>query len=412
MKVSCIRVSTDLLIGKKHDTIISFLAKNFLGIGVVLNNLITTQNNPENIFNALKFSDTEIVFIIGESTSGKNNNIKKTLSKYLNLQLVKNIECVQAVTNYYKDHNSPILAESENEYYLPQGAVPLSSKYSHLQGFIINGNTTYIFLPDDLNVVKDIYEQSLKNILQENNQIKYKTLIVKTFGIHEKDIYSILSDLVKNIYKILFITYPSDLEVTLLIRYNEALDSELVRSFTAKVFERLNKYIYADEDVTMAMRVQDLLNISNKTLAVAEAVTGGNIASTLTKECNNVNGFLTNAVVCSNAESKIKLLGVNRSILERYGEVSIETVYEMAAALLEVSGANYVVCTSGIHETKNENDKKTTFIAVGDIDGIHVYKNTFIGNKENVIENITQTSLYYLIKNIKQNDLFLNHTTI
>lgn len=412
MKVSCIRVSTDLLIGKKHDTIISFLAKNFLGIGVVVNNLITTQNNPENIFNALKFSDTETIFIVGESSSGKNHNIKKTLSQYLNLPLEKNEQCMHAVAAYYKNHNSPILVESENEYYLPKGAMPLSSKHSQLQGFIVNNGKTYIFLPDDLNVVKEIYEQYLKAMLQENNQIKYKTLTVKTFGIYEKDIYSILSDLVKNIYKILFITYPSDLEVTLLIRYNEALDSEIVRNFTARVFERLNKYIYADEDVTLSMRVQDLLNINNKTLAIAEAVTGGTIASVLTKECNNVNNFLKSAVVCPSAESKVKLLGVNKSILERYGEVSIETVYEMAAALLELTGAHYVVCTTGIYETKDQNDKRTTFIAVGDMDGIHVYKNTFIGSKESVIDNITQTSLYYLIKNIKQNDLFLNQTTI
>lgn len=412
MKISCVRVSTDLLIGKKHDTVTNYLAKKFLGIGVVLNNLITTQNNPESIFNALNFANLDIVFIIGENSSGKNYGIKKAISKHLNLPLIRNAVCVNAVNSYYKSENTPILVESENEYYIPETAIPLTSKNSHMQGFVINGNKTYIFLPDDITFVKDVYEKYLNTMLLENNPIKYKNIIIKTFGIYEKDIYSILSDLTNNIYKILFMTFPSELEVTLLIRFNETLDSEIVHSFTAKVFERLNKYIYADEDVTLANRVMDLLKVGNKKLAVAEAVTGGKISSALNRNNISVQDNLLYSVVTPNVASKIKLLNINPAVIEKYGEVSIETAYEMAAGLLDTSGADYVLCTTGHCESLRENDKKVTFIAVGNMDGIHVYKNTFIGNKETVLNNITQTSLFYLIKNIKQNDLLLGETIV
>ena len=55
---------------------------------------------------------------------------------------------------------------------------------------------------------------------------------------------------------------------------------------------------------------------------------------------------------------------------------------------------------------------KLCYIAVGNADGIHVYKNTLFGNREQVIDSLTQTAFFYLIKNIKQNDLFFDKTTV
>lgn len=374
MKVSCLRVSTDILIGRKHDIVTNFLAKKFLGIGVVLQNSITTQNNPENIFNALKFLDSDIVFVIGENTSSKNYAIKKVIANHLNLKLEKNEICKNNVENYFKQENTPVLIESENEFYAPENSIILHSKHSYLQGFAITSDKTFIFLPDDINFVEEVFEHTLKELLISNALVQYKTHIIKTFGIYERDIYSILNDLIKNIHKILIITYPTDLEVTILIRYNEKLDPEIVRSYISKIYERLNKYIYADEDVTLSQRVIDLLKVGNKSIAIAEGVSGGTIASTFFKNSKDANKFIKSAIVCPNSQSKIDLLKLNKKVIDTFGEISVETAYEMAASLLEVSKADYVICTTGISYTNNPNERKVTYIAVGNVDGIHVFK--------------------------------------
>ena len=62
--------------------------------------------------------------------------------------------------------------------------------------------------------------------------------------------------------------------------------------------------------------------------------------------------------------------------------------------------------------TENEKVGKLCYIAVGNIDGIHVYKNTLFGTREQIIDSLTQTAFFYLIKNIKQNDLFFDKTTV
>ncbi len=117
-------------------------------------------------------------------------------------------------------------------------------------------------------------------------------------------------------------------------------------------------------------------------------------------------------MVCLSENSLIKRLNVSPNVLRSYGTVSVEIAYEMAAGLLESSEADIVVVTNGLTNFNNDKKGKLCFIAVGNSDGIHVYKNTVYGNREQVVESLTQTAFFYLIKNIKQNDLFFDKTTI
>ncbi len=84
----------------------------------------------------------------------------------------------------------------------------------------------------------------------------------------------------------------------------------------------------------------------------------------------------------------------------------------MAATILEQTGSDYVLCTLGEQITNSDKAHSTVFIAVGDQDGIHVYKNNFIGSKEQLIQSISQTGLFYLIKNIKQKGLLFSEIIV
>ena len=414
MKTSILRISNDILLGKKQDNISQYLLKNCLEIGEIISCVHTCENHPEQISKNIKALESELVFIVGESISARNANIKKTLANIIGDEIIKSDLAESTVKSYYSESNQPVLFDSENEFYLPSTCKLLPVKISPLQSFIVsNGNKTFIFLPGELNVVKYVFETYLINIIKQNLTTKYKTTTIKTFGISEKDIYSILSDLIKNKYKILFLTYPNNLEVSIVIRYNENLEQEIVNDVICRVYERLNKYVYAEEDVTIAQRALDLLSVGKKRLAIAETITGGNISTTLIKQCDNIKNVLVESIVCSNTYSLINRLRVSPAILKQYSEASVEVAYEMAAGLLETSNADVVLTTSGLIDYVDD-DKvgKLCYIAVGNADGIHVYKNTLFGNREQVIDSLTQTAFFYLIKNIKQNDLFFDKTTV
>ena len=407
MRVSIITINNEILIGKKYDSIAMYLGKKLLESGITISKNIVIQNNPAQILETINTIEDNDIIIIGESSSIRNANIKKTIASYFNENMTLNNEFSNIVKNYYFKNNMPVLLEDENEFYVPQSANIIKNVNGPLQGFYINNSLKNIyFLPSDFTAIKQLYYTEFLPIISKNLDIIYENNIIKTFGICEEDILAILADVIKNKYKILITTFPKNLEVEILVRYNRQLNSEIVFQVVQTIYERLAKYIYADEDIKLENRAFELLKIYNKTLAIAETVSGGNIAENFISHNGNALDYLKESIVCYSKSSQINRLKVSESIINNYTEKSVEFAYEMAAGLLETSGADIVLVNAGsIKEFHDDSVTKTCFIAVGDMDGIHVYKNTFSGSKEQIVDGLTKTSFFYLIKKLKQNDL-------
>lgn len=412
MKVSCLCISNDLLLGKRQDNISVTLAKKLLENGISFSRNYTINNNPDEIRNALSTLQDKIIFIIGDNSSVKNAHIKRTIAEICGVEMVESNIANLAVKNYFKKMNLPITYDSENEVYLPKNSRCLVNQNSVLQGFAIyKGEQLLIFIPDDVYSISSYLDNAVLPMLFEKFNVFYDNFTLKTFGICERDILSLLGDMLKNKYKINITTYPNGLEVTIVIRYNKGLDQQIVSDFMQKIYAKLSKFIYATEDMSLYSTVFNLLKLSKKKLAVGESVTGGNIVSNLVKENEGMSEYLVEGVVSYSNYAKTTRLKVNENILNTYSAVSVEVAYEMAAGLLETSGADIVVTTTG-YSTKDEGHDPYAYIAVGDMDGIHVYKNSFSGSREEVIESITKTSMFYLIKKLKQNDLLFNQTML
>ncbi|MDD3642522.1 MAG: CinA family nicotinamide mononucleotide deamidase-related protein [Candidatus Krumholzibacteria bacterium] len=90
-----------------------------------------------------------------------------------------------------------------------------------------------------------------------------------------------------------------------------------------------------------------LLRQRGASLATAESVTGGLVASMLVSVPGASESLLEGYVTYSN-ESKTRLLGVGAAILEEFGAVSAEVCGLMAEGALRASGADYAVSTTGI----------------------------------------------------------------
>lgn len=414
MRVSIITISNEILIGKKYDSIAMYLAKKLLQSGITITKNVVIQNNPAQILDTISNITDDDVIIIGESSSIRNANIKKTIASYFNEELVQNNEFSNIVKNYYFKNNLPVLLEDENEYYVPESAQIIKNEFGSLQGFYIqNPMKNIYFLPSDFTAIKQLYYTEFLPVISKNLDTIYESNVIKTFGICEEDILSILADIIKNKYKILITTFPKNLEVEILIRYNRQLDSNIVSQTMRTIYERLSKYIYADEDIKLENRALELLKIYNKTLAIAETVSGGNIVQKFISNNDNAIDYLKESILAYSKSSKISRLKVSDSIINNYGDKSVEIAYEMAAGLLETSGADVVLVNAGSLKEFNDNSStKTCFIAVGDIDGIHVYKNTFTGSKDQIVDGLTKTSFFYLIKKLKQNDLQIYRSTI
>jgi nicotinamide-nucleotide amidase len=222
-------------------------------------------------------------------------------------------------------------------------------------------------------------------------------VVIKTFGISEEQVLSLIKDFSK--YKTITITLePSVLEVTIYVSYSNKVTKNNVDYVLGGIFERLKEHIYADFETTLSKLVLENLISQKKMLAVAESITGGKIASDIVLNGGASKALCEGIVAYSNG-AKINRLNVNPATLIEFGAVSVETAYEMAAGLLETSKADVVAATTGFAEmTESGKPAGLTYIAVGDISGIHVYKHSFSGDRLTVIESAVKTAFYYILK--------------
>ena len=92
-------------------------------------------------------------------------------------------------------------------------------------------------------------------------------------------------------------------------------------------------------------------------VSVAESCTGGLLASTITSISGASKIFNLGLITYSN-QAKIKILGVNKNIIRKYGAVSHECCYAMVKNLSKISKADINVSITGIAGPKGGTKKK------------------------------------------------------
>jgi nicotinamide-nucleotide amidase len=85
----------------------------------------------------------------------------------------------------------------------------------------------------------------------------------------------------------------------------------------------------------------------NFLLSVAESCTGGLLAKKITDESGSSAWFDCGFITYSN-ESKIRMLGVNKEAIEKFGAVSLEIAQEMAIGVQKNSRAIFSISITGV----------------------------------------------------------------
>ena len=135
--------------------------------------------------------------------------------------------------------------------------------------------------------------------------------------------------------------------------------------------------------MSLEERVGKLLRERGQTLAIAESLTGGLVASMVTDVPGSSDYFVEGIVAYADG-SKMERLGVREETLVAHGAVSEEVACEMAEGVRSVLGTDWGLSTTGIAGPTGATEDKPlglVYCAVSGDGGTHVRRRVFPGDR-------------------------------
>ena len=156
--------------------------------------------------------------------------------------------------------------------------------------------------------------------------------------------------------------------------------------------------------MSLLNNLQQLCIEKGVSVVVAESCTAGLIASKLTTLPGS-SSYFNGGVIAYHNKIKTKILGVSQSIIDEKTEVSSEVVNQMAKSVLEKFDANFAIATTGYAGPSggtNKNPIGTVFIAIASVVGVVVSRFVFLGDRQSVVNQASESALSLLYNEIKK----------
>lgn len=395
MKIGCIALNSNLISCEKQTKIIEYLSSKLYEIGESFSLISYFENGIEKIRDIVS-QNFKLLFVIGTNDVIYNHNIKDNISRIVGDKLEINPTASQSLKSYCAKFNIPFSIQEEMETNLPTKSIPLVFEESFFNGFMYKHNDTIlIYIPSDFELVENNYSKYILPLINDLTNSNCNVQIIKCFGILEKDIKNLILDCF-GISGVEINIVSDDLDSTIFVRFSCEIEQSKQREIISNIISKLNKFIYSLDNSSIYKMAVELLKVQHKSIIVCETLTYGEISKNLSLIDNDVINF---SGVYPNFDIIQREIKIDSQIISDYGKYSVNTVYELANAMLETKTGDLVLFVLG------DKNSDICYMAIGDFDGIHVYKNKINIKNLNLIDNLSKTALFYLIKKLKQNDL-------
>ena len=152
-------------------------------------------------------------------------------------------------------------------------------------------------------------------------------------------------------------------------------------------------------------KVFELLKQHKITLATAESATGGMIASMLVN-VPGISEFFQEGYVTYSNDAKVKMIGVDRILIDTYGVVSKEVAENMAISVARTAGTDAALSVTGVAGPDGGTDNcpvGTVYIGCFFKGKTVVVHHIFAGNRLEVRQAAAERALTLLIEQIEVN---------
>ncbi len=416
VNASIITIGDELLIGQTIDTNSAWIGQELNKTGVWLRRRVAVGDVWDDIWNALdaEGKESDIIIITGGLGPTADDITKPLLCKYFGGKLIVNEE-VLAHVKYLFDkvyrRPGPMLERNLKQAEVPDVCEVLHNARGTAPGmWFEKEGKIFVSLPGVPNEMKGLMTDEVLPRIPKYFKLPFilhRTAF--TMGTGESMIAEKIKDFETSIPEHIKLAYLPGygmvkLRLTAKGDNKEKIEKELNEKFS-ELKTLVSEWLVSDEDENLALVVQKILKVKNKTIGTAESCTGGYIAHLITSNAGSSVGFKGSIVSYAN-DVKERVLGVTDKTLRSVGAVSEETVRQMVKGAIEKLQVDFVVATSGIMGPDGGTDEKpvgTVWVAVGNKEKIETVKLGFRFGRERNIEMTSYTALNLLRKFILAN---------
>ena len=410
MKAELVSIGDEILIGQIVNTNSVFLAKELNKIGVEIAQITSISDQKEIIIKALDEARkrADIIIMTGGLGPTSDDVTKHALCEYFDDHLVKNHNILEHIENIFRKYvTTPISDMNREQANLPSKATILHNQFGTAAGmWFINQAQVFISLPGVPYEMEALVKKEVLPKIQEQfvlPALYHKTIL--TYGLGESVIAGRIADWEKNLPESIKLAYLPNLGR---VRLRLSSKGGVLDTLKKQVDEQIEKvipliqdiYFGTEEDQSIEFLIADKLKRLGNTLSCAESCTGGAIATKFTSHPGASSFFLGSAVTYA-VDSKTSILGVERSIIDQYGEVSGPVASAMALGAQKKYKSDFALATTGnAGPTKGDMGQEvgTVFIGLASPEGVESLQFNMGNNRTRVINKTVNQAFEILYR--------------
>jgi nicotinamide-nucleotide amidase len=354
MRAEILGVGTELLLGQIANTNAQWISERLAQIGVDVFRHDVVGDNAQRIVDAftLAASRADVVIATGGLGPTQDDITRPALAVAAGLELVRDPEISKALRERFARMGREMPETNLLQADVPEGARYIAPRRGSAPGLVVQiGDARVYALPG---VPAEMREMMEGTVLPELGELVgpsgIASRVVRCVGMAESRIAELLDDLFTGSTNptVAYLAGGGEVKIRLTAKAASLGEAqELIRPLAEEVAARLGDVVFTTGDEELEQVVGRELKARGLTVACAESLTGGGLASRLSAAPGS-SAFFRGSAVCYSAQAKTDVLGVSKATIDGFGVVSEACAREMAAGARRIFSADVGVATTGV----------------------------------------------------------------
>jgi len=351
VRCEVLAVGTELLLGQVVDTNSAWIGERLALAGIDCLFQGKVGDNHGRMVSALRdaLDRAEAIIVCGGLGPTQDDITREAIAEVMSVELVRDENVAEAIRAMFGSRGRDMAENNLRQADVPVGATVIPQVMGTAPGLICPvGDRVIYAVPGVPHEMREMVERAVVPDLRSRGGVA-ATIVsrtLRTWGTAESTLAEMIADRVdaQTNPTIAFLASGIEgLKVRLTAKAPTPVEAmELLAAEEGVLRERLGPLVFGVDEETMEDAVAVQLVGRGLTLAVAESVTGGLVASRLVSVAGASNWF-KGGVVAYDSEVKFKVLGVRRGPV-----ISEECASEMAQRVADLLGADVGLAVTGV----------------------------------------------------------------